>query len=837
MIKRHIIQFSFFLLPFFQALAKPVTESEAFTLAADFHQKRFPSRLRSADALKLVWQASGFGLRSAAEPAFFIYNIGDNKGFVIVSGEDATKTILGYADEGCFRTDNMPENVQYWLNFYQQEIEAVRAVSASSAALTEVSALAAGTTTVAPLLGGIKWNQSDPFNLLCPWDKGANKHALAGCVAVAMAQIMKYHQWPVTGTGKFSYTDVTYGLQSADFGKTTYDWDNMLGSYVSGATDNQDAAVATLIYQCGVAVSMAYSTAGSSSNISKAASAFVNYFGYDAEIQRHERPNYTSDEWNNIIKKELDNLRPVFFTANSETGGHAFVCDGYDSNSLFHINWGWGGSSNGYFELSSLSTNNPGVVGAAPEYCYYQSILASIHKADAINRVTNQLVVYKPGVSSSVNSVPKINTNFSVSFYFANMGTDTTIAQLAVGFIKEGSKTITKLNENSAPTLTTLANGTFSSKTYSLSNISGMSTAGKYRLYPIYMPKDSSNWSIVRGTVGLNNYLVVTVASNGSATILPELATPALSLTSSPLPLSRLYQNKTANVDLTFKNNGLEFFSRVGLCLVNATDPGDRTYICESKVLCAAGETKTFHLTGTIAAPRGSYYLQAVFDSTNSNSTMNYKLFGPTINNSVTVEVLPQPGAPLLEIGNNLSLTNGTLISKKDTIDLTFNLFNAGGFFYSALRAYVFPRNGGVNLGYLTPKFVSIDSLETQKVTLSGTLNLDDGDYTIYVYELLNNAWVQLTPYNYSYIYFTVSSMGIIHNSKPPSMYLHQVGDRLLIETATEIRALKCFDLSGRLIRKVGPEKFLQVGDLLPGVYLIQVQANEKSYIERFLIH
>ncbi|MCX6308025.1 MAG: C10 family peptidase, partial [Bacteroidia bacterium] len=241
-----------------------------------------------------------------------------------------------------------------------------------------------------------------------------------------MAQIMKYHRWPVTGIGTHSYTDANYGNQSVDFSKTTYNWDNMLGSYTSGGTSDQNSAVATLIYQCGVAVDMAYSTTSSSSFSSKAAEALVNHFGYDTEIQRYERPYYTSSEWNNLIKKELNNARPVYFSANSDAGGHAFVCDGYDSNSLFHINWGWGGSSNGYFELSSLSTENPGIAGAAPEFVYSQSILTGIHKADVLKTKTNQVVAYNTGLTSTTSSVNKIATSsFTLTYYFANTGLDT----------------------------------------------------------------------------------------------------------------------------------------------------------------------------------------------------------------------------------------------------------------------------------------------------------------------------------------------------------------------------------------------------------------------------
>jgi len=845
MFKRRFILLSLLLLIFFQIQANPVTEAEALQLATQFHQLRSPSKLRSNDAMTLVWQGAGLGLRYASDPAFYIYNIGENQGFVIVSGEDATKTILGYADEGSFKTENMPENLTYWLNFYQQEIGAVRAASATATASTEVSAIATGTTTVAPLLGGIKWNQTGPYNMLCPLDATANTHALAGCVAVAMGQIMKYYNWPVKGTGTHSYTDATYGYQYVDLSKTTYDWGSMLNSYVSSNTGKQDSAVATLIYECGVTVDMAYSLSGSASTISRAAEAFVNHFGYDSDIQKYDRLYYTNDEWNALMKNELDNARPVNYYANSDAGGHSFVCDGYDSNNLFHINWGWGGSSNGYFELSSLSSNNPGVTGAAPEFCYFQSILANIHKVDALTRATNQVEVSKIGLSSSVSSVPKINTSsFTLSYCFGNNGANSVSVRWGIGYVKDGSTTITKLAENSTNFTTIPAfNYYTTAKTFTITNPTGLATAGIYRLYPIYTPKDSlvgSNpiWSIMRGSTVLNNCMVVTVAStNGPATILPEIVTPTLSLTNPPTILSRMFQNKSINVDVPFKNTGQEFFSRVNVCLISTYNPSFRDTICESKINCPAGESKTFHLTGFVSVPPGSYYLQVQFDSTNSNSTMNYKTFGPTNLNNQPAMVLETPGPPKLELNNLISLTGGEVYFKSDAINLKASLTNTGGYFDSRIIAFVFPKEGGRSITYLTPKYIYIDSLETQEVTLTGAPDLEPGEYAFSIYSYQNNTWELLSPGNLATVYFTVSDgSSSIHQSKE-SLSIHQDGTRLLMETTAEIEQSRLYDLSGRLVRKRSAEKEIPIGDLAPGVYLLQVRSNNKNYLERFLKH
>lgn len=841
MSRRPFILLSILLLSIFQALANPVIESEALQLATNFHQQRFPSRLRSTTNLKLVYQGITSNLRSTAtDPAFYIYNIGDNQGFVIVSGEDAAKTILGYADEGIFQTDSMPENLKNWLFFYQLEIEGLRdaSITATASSSEQVSMVATSTTSIAPLLGNIKWNQTDPYNQLCPLDVPTTRRTLAGCVAIAMAQIMKYYNWPVTGTGTHNYTHPIYGQQSVDFSKTSYDWSNILGSYSSTANSVQKSAVSTLVYQCGVAVDMAYSPTGSSAYSTKAAEALVSHFGYDTDLQRYDRLYYSETEWNTLIKKELNIARPVYFSARNTSGGHAFVCDGYDSNNLFHINWGWGGSFNGYFELSALASDNPGVIGATGGFCYLQSILAGIHKADAINNVTHQLGIYNTPLTNSLSSLSDISkSSFTLTFNMANNSLYSDTFKIGIGYIQNGSNTLTMLAENATLSILSANYHYTTNLSFTIKNPTVLSTAGTYRLYPIYMPKDSAKWNIIRGTDSLSNCLIVTVASTKSATILPPSVKPVLTLTKALSPLSRLYQNKSVYVDVTLQNTGKEFFSYFGLCLVSATNPNNRTYICETRVSCLAGETKTFQLSGTVTSPPGNYYLLAQFDSTDTNSRMKYKTFGPTNFNTLAVEILPKGGTPALQLNNTISMSNGTMLSKNDTVNLTANITNMGGYFDSRISAYVFPKSGGQSLMSLTPKYVSIDSLETKEVTLTGLMELDGGDYFINLYYLMNNNWTFFSPSNMVRLNFTVTN-GITEikpSAESNPLVIHQDGVQIRIQTSSEIRQSQLYDLSGRLLRKGATEKTIQVGDLSPGVYLLHVQTNEKNYLERFL--
>jgi hypothetical protein len=299
---------------------------------------------------------------------FYVFNV-DTEGFVIVSGDDSVYPILGYSNEGRFHPHNIPQNVAKWLEEYKNQIRYVidNNISATQEIQNEWAKLAEGSNQnqgedrdVAPLLQ-TQWNQSPFVNALCP------SGTVTGCVATAMAQIMKYWNYPSTGSGFHSYNHQVYGTLSANFGSTTYQWGSM-----PNIVNNSNSAVATLMFHVGVSVDMNYgpsSTGGSGAYVISSQSpvqhcseyALKTYFGYKPTLQGVQRSSYNQTQWINLLKNELDNSRPVLYAGFGSGGGHAFVCDGYDNNNFFHFNWGWGGSSDGYFQINAL---NPGSLGA-----------------------------------------------------------------------------------------------------------------------------------------------------------------------------------------------------------------------------------------------------------------------------------------------------------------------------------------------------------------------------------------------------------------------------------------------------------------------------------------
>ena len=272
--------------------------------------------------------------------------------------------IVGYSDRGTLNTDSLPENLKSFLAAYKATVEAVE--KGDSSAVKNVKAamkrVAGSYTPVAPLLGGIVWDQDAPFNKLCPKYDGAHT-AVTGCVATAMAQIMRYWKYPSSLLEDIpAYTSQRYNIPIESIQKGIgYNWDNMLENYWKGYTPEQAVAVATLMQHVGASVKMDYgeSSGAISENV---ASALTQYFGYDKNIIKSlRRAYYDWEDWNKILQDELGKKRPIYYSGATDFGGHAFVCDGMDADGYYHINWGWGGTSNDYFDITIL---NPDAIGA-----------------------------------------------------------------------------------------------------------------------------------------------------------------------------------------------------------------------------------------------------------------------------------------------------------------------------------------------------------------------------------------------------------------------------------------------------------------------------------------
>lgn len=303
---------------------------------------------------------------SETATSYYVFDNGSDKGFTIVSGDDELPEIVGYSAHGNSEHLMKTEGCAAFLKAYQKFVAAFTQGDAKARKiLAEQRALKADgryqQPKIEPLLGDIAWNQETPYNKLCPKYKGS-KLSATGCVATAMAQVMMYYQYPKELKATIpAYTTTTNKLKVKAISKgEKYDWDNMLPTYTEGEYNTTQAnAVAKLMFHCGAAVQMDY---GDSSGAWVLPEDMSTYFGYDADLlQEVYRSFYTLAEWKEILDRELEAKRPILYGGvRSYERGHQFVCDGSDGEGLYHINWGWSGDSDGYFDITLLDPDVSG---------------------------------------------------------------------------------------------------------------------------------------------------------------------------------------------------------------------------------------------------------------------------------------------------------------------------------------------------------------------------------------------------------------------------------------------------------------------------------------------
>lgn len=365
--------------------AEVVNPEKASRVAHNFYYERMVQQGEMVNLsdiqVTLVNEARSNGL-----PAFYVFNI-SHGGFVIVAGDDGFTPIIGYSTDGEFPFNYSGSNYGNFLSEYLDQIEFLREnrVSPNAAVLQSWEELSFPTATRYALNGSRSieplilstWNQDYPYNAYCPLDPaGPGGRVYAGCVATAMAMIMHYYRYPEHGTGSHTYYLNPYGAISANFEQTWYNWDAMNNSINSKSGDAINA-IAELQYQCGVSVDMGYSPDGSGAYSHDVPGAISNYFGYSQSAQHLYKYYYSNTTWESYIIESLEDLQPLYYSGRNSSGGHAFVLDGYQETStgnLFHFNFGWSGSGNGFYTLSDVygfSSNQGMVRNFFPDPAHY----------------------------------------------------------------------------------------------------------------------------------------------------------------------------------------------------------------------------------------------------------------------------------------------------------------------------------------------------------------------------------------------------------------------------------------------------------------------------------
>ena len=803
-----------------QISARQISPDEALETANRFVRGNSRLRALSQAQMKLAYVKT-----EGSQNRLYVFNASTG-GFVIVSGSDATEQVLGYGTSGAFDAQNMAPGLADMLDIYSEEIG--YAIDNNIERTSAPVQTADTRPSIAPMLK-TQWGQSTPFNNLCPM-VGSNR-SVTGCLATAMAQVMKHHNWPEVGEGSRSYESTLGGetvTLSVDFGETTYDWENMLNNYSTGYNEQQANAVATLLYSCGVACGMDYATSTAPS--AELFKALPNNFKYDKSIKMAEKAYYGIDEWNDIVYNELRNGRVVYLAGYNAKSGHAFVCDGYDKDDYFHINWGWVGLDDGYFKMSALDPSEQGIGGSDAGYSKGLEMVYNIKKDQGgeatieigfhgecnINRGTADL-------GSMIELVFGVTgmTSFSIfkDYYYMRLG-------------------IMAVNESTSEETFVQSNNIYwcilSSYYYSLAgkNIRVYANAmrdladGTYRLYPaIY---DMSHELYAKGRVypGKTPYVIMVKEGNNATFRLPSVDKPLLNaaLTQN----TQLYKNYRYSVTATVTNRGGDYCQYIYPVLLNYDD---LTVVHQGEGLMYElrnGESMTQEHISRLPddiAP-GNYYL----------AMADYE--GNLISMPDEVTVKENSGSYTLR-ASSFTIENADNVNA-DNVKMTLRVSCTAGYFNGVLDAYIH-RMGGTSLCRGSSEFFDLTAGQSKVVTFNVPFkNAVVGmTYQAAIFDYNVNPCTMLT----SFQTFTVgmkSGLGdIAADALGVMAYPSPARDVLNVAAADAIEQVEVYSLSGSkvLSAKVTPaqEAKISVETLTPGIYLMQVQTTHSRHTLRIV--
>ena len=525
------------------AWAGPIDENRARQIAADF----MAGHTRQQTTMRKVRKAPTLTPAGDGTAAYYVFNASQG-GYVIVAGDDRAPAVLGYSYAGTFADDDVPEAMQAMLDAFAEQITALDAGA-------QAAELPAEGTAIPPLVEA-QWSQNQPFNTLLPLIPSTGKRAVVGCVATALAQVMRYWQWPAQPSRPLpAYTSETLKIEMPELPVTDFAWTLMQDNYEkTDATTDAALAAATLSLYCDQALQMDFMASSSGAVASNIPHYGAKYFDYDAGAHMVSRGNYSTQGWADLLLSELAAGRPVIYSASKHDGGHAFICDGYDGNGLFHINWGWNGSSDGYFLLNVLDPDQQGTGSAGGDYGYIMSQGAIVgfqpnrggHDVFEFTAVDVRLNRFN-GTRETTADPFKI----TVSAKFFNYTSDTINVRYGWGLFENGEmieRIASSYNLGLAP------DRHMSQKERELSVGIGR-TSGTYGIMPMYSEYGQDNW---RPCVGADrNFIEVTIDGN-QCQVIGHGTAAAYDYAINEIGFSgTMHKGRPVNMDVNLTNTGL----------------------------------------------------------------------------------------------------------------------------------------------------------------------------------------------------------------------------------------------------------------------------------------
>lgn len=420
--------------------------------------------------------------------------------YVIISGDERMKAVLAYGTNGKWDENDIPDGLIFLLENYRQQYELLQSGNVIKKAVPATITI----PNVDPMVK-TTWRQEYPFNALCPND------CPSGCVATAMSQVMKYHQYPTSGIGTFSYTSHTRKYRcSYDFSSATFAWDQMKNNYGTSTFGSENTeAISQVTYACGVSVGMDYDKSGSGAYMSDVPYALIHFFGYNDNVSFRDRSYYDAAEWYEMLCNELSSGRPVIYGGvDSKNGGHAFVIDGCNSESKkFHVNWGWGGKFDDYYELDALDPETY-------KFSSYQDMVINV-SPDLVGTYEDVFYAEKFSVSSKIALGKSVIFTITDAYCFASQSSYVVskakfYGKIGVGIFDKNFDFVGSIDSDSIEGLNNFYG--YTKLTYNSKIEKSMFPEnGTYYIAPYVKERDSDYPTRIRTSGGKTDYITITV--------------------------------------------------------------------------------------------------------------------------------------------------------------------------------------------------------------------------------------------------------------------------------------------------------------------------------------
>lgn len=697
------------------ATASPLTPDEALNRIQPDAQMRL-----GGERPELVMT----GRSMAGKPTFYVFSTASRT--IIASADDVAVPLLGYIDSGNFDPARMPPQTKSFLESYSAEIAA--ATASGRIHITKAAASRAERQAIEPLCR-TGWNQDAPYNDLCPVKNGDRTYT--GCVATAMAQVMKYFSYPTKGSGSVSYSWNKQTL-SLDLSATEFDWGSMLDRYDASSSAASKTAVATLMKACGYVVGMNYGTAddgGSGAPSIAIVPGLVNYLNYDKATDLVYRDMFTLDDWNRKIYDNIRNIGPVVYCGSSSTGGHAFVIDGYSSDDFFHVNWGWGNAYDGYFKLSALNPDGQGIGGYEGGYNYNQTAVVGMRKPVA----GSQKPAPTMGIFGTLKAIAQGRTLYFVSEDGGIINTSAWPGNFIFGILltDSGGSTSTLASDD----LGTLDAG----QGYTQLNVEMPENIrnGIYTVSLAYKVNGASDWAPIKGNGGIVWQTEIEVSDNG----LIVLDAADGSITATDMTAGKFVNGLENTITVTFKNTGTTALNRKVLaliCTIDGQSANVRQQFASADIGLEGRESGEFKFTGTVDSELTPGKYNLVFASQDYRETYSqfyditvYDPNDPELNKKDPAEI--SLGDIVVETG----FAPGAECSVKAVVT------GEGDMTQETVLTPVIARRvaGGLSvIASLESQSISLDKGETAVVEFSGTLpdDLSGSDFRFAIFDESN---------------------------------------------------------------------------------------------------